>query len=122
VSVRVGSSPTGYIGRQRVQLDQAAQPEVQRQYVDARLTEAEQLFGKGCTFGNGTVRATKGPVAGTYRLDTVFADGSPTLSEWVGVTAQRTPGAVSTVVLTKVADPERAFDELQRLLALARQK
>ena len=54
--------------------------------------------------------------------NTVFVDGSPSLSEWVGVTAQRTSGAVSTIVLTAVADPTQGFAELDRLLALARQK
>jgi hypothetical protein len=122
VSVRVGTGSTGYLGRQRVQLDEATDAAVQKEYVDARLSEAQTLFAQGCTFGNGTVRATEGPSRGTYRLDTVFADGSPTVSEWVGVTAQRTRGAVSTVVLTRVTEPDRAFDELERLLSLARQK
>ena len=40
----------------------------------------------------------------------------------VGVTAQQTPGAVSTVVITKAADPKQGFAELDRLLNLARQK
>ncbi|MGO4341400.1 hypothetical protein [Pedococcus sp. 2YAF34] len=122
VSVRVGTSSTGYIGRQRVQLDESSGPDAQQAYVDARLAEAKALFGKGCSTGNGTVRSTAGPTAGTWRLDTVSTDGTPTLSEWVGVTAQRTSGAVSTVVITKASDPAQGFAELDRLLNLARQK
>jgi hypothetical protein len=122
VSIRTGTGKTGYLGRQRVQLDDATEPTVQADYVAARLAEAEALYGKGCKGPNYTVTSTKGPSAGTFRLDTVFNDGSATLSEWVGVTAQRTPGAVSTIILTKVAAPKQGFAELDRLLALARQK
>jgi len=122
VSVRAGSGSAKYIGRQRVQVDQSTDPATQQGYVDARLGEAKALFGKGCSFANGTVKATPGPSAGTWRLDTVFNDGSPTLSEWVGVTAQQTPGAVTTVVISRAADPKQGFAELDRLLNLARQK
>jgi hypothetical protein len=122
VSVRVGTSATGYIGKQRVQLDDSSGADVQQAYVDARITEAKALFGKGCPMGNGAVKSTPGPTAGTWRLDTVSSDGTSTFTEWVGVTAQRTPGAVSTVVLTKVAEPAQGFAELDRLLNLARQK
>ena len=122
VSVRTGSGPASYIGRQRVQLDQSGEPALQKDYVSARLREAQALFVKGCTFPNGTVRSTKGPTQGTFRLDTVSKDGRTLLTEWVGVTAQKTPGAVTTIVVTKVADPSKALAELDRLLALARQK
>lgn len=122
VSIRTGSGTTGYLGRQRVQLDDATDPAIQADYVAARLVDAEALYGKGCKGSNYTVKSTSGPTDGTFRLDTVFTDGSPSLSEWVGVTAQRTPGAMSTVVLTKVAAPKQGFAELDRLLALARQK
>ena len=122
VSVRVGTSSTGYIGRQRVQLDDSTGSDTQQAYVDARLAEAKKLFGRGCAVPNAKIRSTPGPTAGTWRLDTVFTDGTATLSEWVGVTAQKTPGAVSTVVITKMADPKQGFAELDRLLNLARQK
>ena len=122
VSIRTGSGTASYIGRQRVQLDDATDPAVQKAYVSARLAEAKALYAKGCDGANYTVRSTPGPTDGTFRLDTVFTDGSPTLSEWVGVTAQRTPGAVSTVVITATRNPDQAFGELDRLLALARQK
>jgi hypothetical protein len=122
VSVRTGTAATGYLGRQRVQLDDATDATMRKGYVTARLTEAKTLYAKGCQGANSTVTSTPGPNDGTYRLDTVFNDGSPTLSEWVGVTAQKTPGAVSTIVLTAVAHPEQGFAELDRLLALARQK
>jgi hypothetical protein len=120
--VSVRTSSTGYLGRQRVQLDESAGADVQQAYVDARLADAKALFGKGCAIANGKMRSTAGPTPGTWRLDTVFNDGSPTYSEWVGVTTQRTPGAVSTVVITKASDPAQGFAELDRLLALARQK
>lgn len=122
VSVRTGSKATGYVGHQRVQKDEATDSAMQKAYVSARLAEAKVLYGKGCTGANFTVQSTPGPTEGTYRLDTVFTDGSPTLSEWVGVTAQRTPGAVSTVVITSMTDSQQGFAELDRLLALARQK
>ena len=122
VSVRTGNGSASYIGHQRVHLDDSTDPAVQKAYVAARLTEAKALYAKGCRFGNGTVKSTPGPTDGTWRLDTVFSDGSPTLSEWVGVTAQRTSGAVSTVVITKATDPKQGFTELARLLNLARQK
>ncbi|GAB3067186.1 hypothetical protein [Pedococcus soli] len=122
VSVRAGTSATSYVGHQRVQLDESTGAAVQQTYVAARLDEAKALYGKGCKFGNGTVTSTAGPSQGTYRLDTVFTDGSPTLSEWVGVTAQKTSGAVSTIVITKLKDQKQGFAELDRLLMLARQK
>jgi hypothetical protein len=122
VSIRTGSGSANYVGHQRVQVDQSTDPTTQQGYVKARLNEAQALYAKGCSFANGTVKSTPGPTGGTYRLDTVFTDGSPTLSEWVGVTAQQTPGAVSTVVITKAADPKQGFAELDRLLNLARQK
>lgn len=122
VSVRIGNGTTGYIGRQRVQLDDATDAAVRKSYVSARISEAKQLYANGCDGPNYSVKPTAGPTDGTFRLDTVFVDGSPSLSEWVGVTAQRTSGAVTTIVLTAVADPTQGFAELDRLLALARQK
>ncbi|WP_406832023.1 hypothetical protein ABEG17_04135 [Pedococcus sp. KACC 23699] len=122
VSVKAGTGPAGYIGRQRVQLDESSAGEVQQSYVAARLAEAKALFAKGCRVGNGTVSSTAGPSEGTYRLETVLTDGTAPFTEWVGVTAQRTPGAVSTIVITKMSDPKQGFAELDRLLMLARQK
>ena len=122
VSVRAGSGSANYIGKQRVQVDESADPATQQGYVKARLADASTLYAKGCSFANGKVKATPGPTQGTWRLDTVFSDGSPTRSEWVAVTAQRTPGAVSTIVITKMADPKQGFAELDRLVNLARQK
>jgi len=55
-------------------------------------------------------------------VDTVFADGSTTLTSFVGYTAMETPNAVATVVVWGLPDPARGFDEVVRLLALARQK
>ena len=109
VSIRTGTGTASYLGRQRVQLDDATDAAVQKAYVTARLTEAKALYAKGCDGPNYTVQSTPGPTDGTFRLDTVFTDGSATLSEWVGVTSQRTPGAVSTVVITAAAEtPTRA--------------
>lgn len=122
VSVRAGSGQANYIGKQRVRLDDSTSSAQQQAFVQARLAEAKALYGRGCTFGNGTVKATPGPTEGTWRLDTVFKDGSPTLTEWVGVTAQQTPGAMTTIVLTKVPNPKLGFPELDRLIVLARQR
>ncbi|QGN56560.1 hypothetical protein [Nostocoides sp. HKS02] len=119
VRIRAGHSVAAYLGVQRVRLFEDVDA---ASLVAADLARSTSLLAHGCTFGNGTVRATPGPSQGTYRLDTVFADGSPTVSAWVGVTAQHTPGAVSTVVITKAAHPGQAFTELDRPLALARQK
>jgi hypothetical protein len=122
VSIRSGSGQANYLGKQRVRLDDSTSSAQQEAFVQARLAEAATLYGKGCTFDNGTVKATPGPTEGTWRLDTVFTDGSPTLSEWVGVTAQQTPGAMTTIVLTKVPNAKMGFPELDRLLVLARQR
>jgi hypothetical protein len=119
VRIRAGQGVATYIGVERVRLFEDVDA---ASLVAADLARSKSLLGHGCTFANGTVRSTPGPSAGTYRLDTVFADGSPTVSAWVGVTAQHTAGAVSTVVITKAAHPAQAFAELDRLLALARQK
>ena len=119
VRIRAGQGVANYVGVQRVRLFEDVDA---ASLVAADLARSTSLLAHGCTFGNGTVRATPGPSQGTYRLDTVFADGSPTVSAWVGVTAQHTQGAVSTVVITKAAHPGQAFAELDRLLALARQK
>jgi hypothetical protein len=121
-SIRTGTSDNSYLGHQRVQLDTAPDEALQKDYVEARLSEARELYAAGCTFPNGTVKSTPGPSPDTWRLDTVFTDGSTTHTEWVGVTTQATPGAVSTIVITKAADPDQAFAELDRLLNLARQK
>lgn len=122
VSVRAGSGQANYIGKQRVRLDDSTSNAQQQAFVQTRLGEAKALYGKGCTFGNGTVKATPGPTDGTWRLDTVFKDGTSSFTEWVGVTAQQTPGAMTTIVLTKVPDPKMGFPELDRLLSLARQQ
>jgi hypothetical protein len=119
VRIRAGQGSADSIGLQRVRLFEDVDA---RSLVDADLVRARSLLSHGCTLANGTVRSTAGPTAGTYRLDTVFTDGSPTVSAWVGVTAQHTQGAVSTVVITRATDPTRGFAELDRLLALARQK
>ena len=122
VSVGTGPGNASYIGKQRVHVDQSTDPATQQGYVKARLAEAKALYAKGCSFPTYTVTATPGPTEGTWRLDAVFKDGTPTQSQWVGVTAQRTPGAVSTIVITRAADPKQGFAELDRLLNLARQK
>jgi hypothetical protein len=119
VRIRAGQGSAASIGLQRVRLFEDVDA---RSLVDADLARARSLLSHGCTLANGTVRSTAGPTAGTYRLDTVFTDGSPTVSAWVGVTAQHTQGAVSTVVITRATDPTQGFAELDRLLALARQK
>ena len=61
MSVRIGSATTGYIGRQRVQADQATDSSVQKTYVSARLAEAKALYAKGCKGANFTVKSTPAP-------------------------------------------------------------
>jgi hypothetical protein len=115
--IRVRNSSTGaYFGAQRVRILDSA---------TAASDYAKRLrgtIGRGCDFPNGSNKVTPGDVDGTYRVDTTFADGSTTLTSFVGYSAMDTPDAVTTVVVWGLKDPAQGFDELARLLALARQK
>jgi hypothetical protein len=104
-----------FFGQQRVRLLESAAA------AEAEARRLQGAFAAGCTFPNGTVTSTPGK-PGSYRLEMTFKDGSAELVLFVGVTTQRTPGAVSTVVVTALADQEAGFAEVERLLALAAQK
>jgi len=128
VSVRSGPGDANYIGKQRVRLfegaDAADEVTTERQRVD-------DIVMAGCGVpGGSTTTATRGPTAGTYLLTTVTGtDASGTLFQWVGVSTMATPGAISTIAFHGTSDgqgftgtPAQGFAELDRLLALARQK
>ena len=129
VSVRSGPGDANYIGKQRVRLfegaDAADQVTTERQRVD-------DIVMAGCGVpGGSTTTASHGATAGTYLLTTKVAgpDASGTLFQWVGVSTMASPGAISTIAFhgTSVGQgftgtPAQGFAELDRLLALARQK
>lgn len=115
--VGVTNIETGvFIGRQRVRVLESSQA------ASDYLSRLASGFSAGCSFPNGTNEVTPGEREGTFRIDTVFADGSPTLTTFVGVTEMTTDNAVATVVITEITDPSAGFDELDRLLDLAAQK
>jgi hypothetical protein len=115
--IRVRDSSTGaYFGAQRVRILGSAQ--AASDYSAKLLT----TLGRDCEFPNGASKVTAGRLAGTYRVDTTFADGSTTLTSFIGFTAMETAKAVTTVLVWGLDDPAQGFDELARLLALARQK
>ena len=128
VSVRSGPGDANYIGKQRVRLFEGADA------VDEVTTERQRvddIVMAGCGVpGGSTTTATRGPTAGTYLLTTVTGtDASGTLFQWVGVSTMATPGAISTIAFHGTSDgqgftgtPAQGFAELDRLLALARQK
>ena len=129
VSVRSGPGDANYIGKQRVRLfegaDAADQVTTERQRVD-------EIVMAGCAVPEGSATtATRGATAGTYLLTTKVTgpDASGTLFQWVGVSTMATPGAISTVAFHGTSDGQgftgtaaQGFAELDRLLALARQK
>ena len=125
VSIRIGNGTQSYIGNQRVRVfdDVAAQ-----QLVDADLARTDDLVMKGCTTpGGARTTAEAGPSKWTYLLTT--KTGNQTLRQWVGLTTMQSSGAVTTLTF-HAADggqgfqgtKEQGFAELDRLLALARQK
>jgi hypothetical protein len=115
--VGVTNARTGhFIGHERVRLFRSQRD------VDGYVESLRNAIGGGCSFPNGTVEAKSGDLVDTYRLDTHFKDGSATLTTFVGLTAMTTPNAITTVVITEIDQPEKGFDELERLLDLARQK
>ena len=115
--IRVRNSSTGaYFGAQRVRVLDSAQA------ASDYASRLRATIGRGCDFPNGTNKATPGAVDGTYRVDMTFADGSTAITSFVGYSSMETPNAVTTVVVWGLKDPTQGFDELARLLALARQK
>ncbi|MEO6413444.1 MAG: hypothetical protein ABIO48_12740 [Pedococcus sp.] len=135
VEINAGSGNATVIGHQRVRIDQAdtGTPEgaaLAKTSVDAQVTEEKALLAKGCAESDGKVTASKGPTQGTFLLTKkVTGEATGTDYRWVGVTALTTPGAWTTVVFHGTDDgqgfqgtKDQGFAELDRLLALARQK
>ncbi len=135
VEIQSGPGDGNVIGHQRVRIDDAdtSTPEgaaLAKTSVDAQLAEEQALLAKGCTESDGKVTSTKGPAEGTFLLTKkVTGEATGTDYRWVGVTAITTPGAWTTVVFHGTDDGQgfqgtkaQGFAELDRLLALARQK
>lgn len=128
VTVRAGSGDANVIGKQRVRLFEDVDA---AGLASADVKGLDTLIMKGCGTGKDTTTATRGPQPGTYLLTTKVSgpDGSGVMYQWVGVTLQQTPGAVTTIAFHGTSDGQgftgtaaQGFTELDRLLALARQK
>jgi hypothetical protein len=125
VSIRIGNGTQSYIGNQRVRIFDDVQAQ---QLVDADLARTDDLVMKGCTTPGGARTTTQaGPSKWTYLLTT--KTGGETLRQWVGLTSMQTPGAVTTLTFHAAnggqgftGSTAEGFAELDRLLALARQK
>jgi hypothetical protein len=130
VQVRAGKGDANVVGRQRVRVDQSTDKVQAKDSVLAQLAEANALLVKGCAESDGKVTAAQGPSAGTYLLTKkVTGEASGTDYRWVGITPLATPGAWTTIVFSGTSDKQgfqgsaaEGFAELDRLLALARQK
>ncbi|TPG19071.1 hypothetical protein [Pedococcus bigeumensis] len=135
VEIQSGPGDGNVIGHQRVRIDDAdtSTPEgaaLAKQSVTSQLAQEESTLVRGCTEPDGKVTTTTGPTDGTFLLTKkVTGDASGTDYRWVGVTPLATPGAWTTIVFHQTSDgqgfqgtPKQAFAELDRLLALARQK
>ncbi len=130
VEIKSGPGDGNVIGHQRVRIDQAADKALAQASVKAQLSHENALLAKGCTDSGDQVTSTKGPTDGTYLLTkdvTVEATGKQ--FQWVGVAPLSTSGAWTTVVFHGTGDGQgftgsaaEGFAELDRLLALARQK
>ena len=135
VEIQSGPGDGNVIGHQRVRIDDADTSTLEgaalaKTSVETQLAGEQGLLAKGCRESDGKVTATKGPTEGTFLLTKqVTGDASGTDYRWVGVTALTTPGAWTTIVFHGTDDgqgfqgtPAQGFAELDRLLALARQK
>jgi hypothetical protein len=130
VEVRAGAGDANVIGHQRVRVDQSADAGARQAWAEDQVSQEESLLAKGCTESDGTVTVTRGPRAGTFLLTKkVTGDASGTAYRWVGVTTMTTSGAMTTVDFHGTSDGQgfrgtaaQGFAELDRLLALARQK
>jgi hypothetical protein len=135
VEIQSGPGDGKVIGQQRVRIDDAdtSKPEgaaLAKQSVTSQLAQEESTLVRGCTEPDGKVTTTTGPTEGTFLLaKKVTGKSSGTDYRWVGVTALATPGAWTTIVFHETSDgqgfqgtPKQGFAELDRLLALARQK
>lgn len=130
VELRAGRGDANVIGHQRVRVDQSADPGARKAWAKDQVSQEQSLRAKGCTEADGKVTATRGPHAGTFLLTKkVTGDATGTAYRWVGTTTMTTPGAMTTVVFHGTSDGQgfqgtaaQGFAELDRLLALARQK
>jgi hypothetical protein len=135
VEVRAGSGDANVIGHQRVRVDQAdtGTPEgkaMAKASADAQVTQEQGTLVRGCTESDGKVTVTPGPSDGTYLMTKeVTGEATGKQLQWVGVAPLTTHGAWTTVVFHGTDDGQgfqgtaaQGFAELDRLLALARQK
>ena len=113
--------PDGFVGRQRVRrIDAASAPEGAAS-VNAYLATLRSGFLAGCTFPNGEVTAEPGPTDGVIKATTTFADGSPSLTTYLGVGPLGTDGYATTIALFNLTDlgDADAFAAVQTLLDVA---
>lgn len=113
--------PDGFVGRQRVRRIDAASAPGGAASVNAYLAALRSGFLAGCAFPNGTVTAEAGPTDGVIKATTTFADGSPTLTTYLGVGPLGTDGYATTFALVNLGDvgDADAFAAVQDLLDLA---
>ena len=128
VTIRAGSGDANVIGKQRVRLFEDVQG---YELVQADMARIDKLVMAGCSSpGGNRTAAERGPVQGTYLLTTrVTTEATGMMYQWVGVTGQQTEGAISTIVFHGTNDgqgfqgtKQQGFQELLRLMDLARQK
>ncbi len=113
--------PAGFVGRQRVRrIDAASAPEAAAS-INAYLASVRSGFLAGCAFPNGEVTAEAGPTDGLIKARTTFADGSPSLTTYLGVGPLGTEGYVTTIALFNLGDvtDAGAFAAVQDLLDVA---
>jgi hypothetical protein len=126
VRIKTGRGQANYIGAQRVRLFEGVDA---ASLAEADVLRTDDLIMSSCTGSGKPLQALAGPSQGTYLIGTDFAasvDKAP--RTWVGITTQKTPGAVTTIVFQDdggvgfTGTHAQGFAELDRLLALARQK
>ncbi len=135
VEIQSGPGDGNVIGHQRVRIDDAdtstpAGAAMAKTAVDAQLADEQATLVRGCTDHGDKVTATNGPTEGTFLLTKkVTGEATGTDYRWVGVAPLTSPGAWTTIVFHGTGDgqgfqgtKEQGFAELDRLLALARQK
>lgn len=114
VKIKESGADGSYFATQRIRKVESAQTEIDR--LTTGFTDCTSRVGQT------TTTAYPGPDAGMVKLATVFDDGSTPLVEYAIVTATKTPGYVSTIVVTvsaKELSDEPYYAELRRLGTLA---
>ena len=130
VELRAGTGDANVIGHQRVRVDQSADSARSQGVGEGPGVAGEVAAGQGVHRTRRQGHGDRGPLAGTFLLTKkVTGDASGTAYRWVGTTTMTTPGAMTTVVFHGTSDGQgfqgtaaQGFAELDRLLALARQK